>query len=133
MGMRTLLPSHRSARRLSRGSGIACALAVLPALLGAQEPPPANTGQPRALAGAAPHAYSLALEAGDYLEVRVEQLGIDVVLRLHDPSGRLLHEVDSPTGEWDAETLVAIVDVAGDFRLEVAAWMNELPARISSI
>jgi CHAT domain-containing protein/Tfp pilus assembly protein PilF len=43
------------------------------------------------------HRYRLDLAAGDYAHVLVEQLGADVTIAFHDPSGRPLIEIDTPT------------------------------------
>ncbi len=77
-------------------------------------------GPERPLAGGETHVYRLALRAGDYLELRVEQLGIDVVANLVDPGGEAL-EVDSPNGDRGPESILALIAVTGEHRLEVRA------------
>src|SRR5437870_3083520 len=52
----------------------------------------------RELAGGQAHSYQITLSAGQYLNVMVEQQGIDVVVALFGPDGKKLIEVDSPNG-----------------------------------
>src|SRR5947207_375600 len=52
----------------------------------------------RGLAGGEAHSYSVALTAGQYLHVVVEQKGIDVVVTLSGPDAQKIAEVDSPNG-----------------------------------
>ncbi len=75
----------------------------------------------RPLAGGEAHHYRLILTAGHYLELRVEQLGIDVVVTLTDPTGETLLEVDSPNGELGPEPVLTLIASTGEHRLEVRA------------
>ena len=52
---------------------------------------PLEAGEPvvRELAGAESHDYRLVLATGQYLSVEIEQTGIDIVVMLFDPSGKL--------------------------------------------
>ena len=94
--------------------------------LSAQETQPSEVrelkvGQPieRELAGGESHSYRVALTAGRYLHVVVEQKGVDVVVRLFGPDGKQITEVDSPNGTQGPELVSAIAEVSGEFRLEV--------------
>ena len=80
-----------------------------------------TTGQviERELKGDEAHSYSLALTAGQYLNVVVEQKGIDVVVTLFDSKNKKLAEVDSPNGTQGAEPLSMIIETTGNYRLEV--------------
>jgi len=75
----------------------------------------------RTIVGDAPDAYSIDLAEGEYLEVSVEQLGVDLALRLYAPDTGLLAEIDSPTGDWDSEVLARLVEASGTYRLELTA------------
>src|SRR5262249_53427429 len=59
-----------------------------------------EAGKPieRELKGGEAHTYEIALATGQYLDVVVEQKGIDVVVRVIAPDGKPLKEVDSPNG-----------------------------------
>src|SRR5690349_4109480 len=52
----------------------------------------------RELKGAEMHSYNIALKAGQYIHIVVEQRGIDVIVRLFTPEDKKLVEVDSPNG-----------------------------------
>ncbi len=80
-----------------------------------------TTGQviERELKGDEAHSYSLALTAGQYLNVVVEQKGVDVVVTLFDGNGKKVIEVDSPNGTQGAEPIALIIETAGNYRLEV--------------
>ncbi|MBI1762730.1 MAG: tetratricopeptide repeat protein [Acidobacteria bacterium] len=78
-------------------------------------------GEPveRELAGGQQHAYQITLSAGQYLNVVVEQRGIDVVVTLSGPDGKQLLEVDSPNGSQGTEPVLWVAEVGGTYRLEV--------------
>src|SRR5262245_4910999 len=86
-----------------------------------QEAIPLELGKPieRELAGGQSHAYQITLAAGQYLNVVVEQRGIDVVLRLLGPDGKQITEVDNETGNQGQETVTQVAEVPGNYRLEV--------------
>ncbi len=73
----------------------------------------------RELKGDEAHSYSLALQAGQFLNVVVEQKGVDVVVTLFDSGNKKLAEVDSPNGTQGAEPLSIIIETTGNYRLEV--------------
>jgi CHAT domain-containing protein/Tfp pilus assembly protein PilF len=73
----------------------------------------------RSLTGNGPHRFRFAAAADRFLHLDVEQRSVDVVVRLEDPAGRLLFEVDSPTGKKGAETVLAVTPGAGQYLLIV--------------
>jgi len=73
----------------------------------------------RELAGGQSHLYQITLAAGQYLNVVVDQRGVDVVVTLLGPDGKKLIEVDSPNGTQGPEPVSWIVETAGIYRLEV--------------
>jgi CHAT domain-containing protein len=81
-----------------------------------------------ALQPGASHRYRVALAAGQYLRVDVEQRGIDVILRVTAPEGAPLAEVDGPHGRQGAETLLLLPETGGDFGIEVASLDRQAPA-----
>ena len=85
------------------------------------EPRTLKVGDPieRELAGGQQHAYQITLSAGQYLNLVIEQRGIDVVVVLIGPDGKQLLEVDSPNGEQGPEPLAWIAESTGVYRLEV--------------
>lgn len=70
-------------------------------------------------AGEAVHGYALELAAGEALEIRIEQRGVDVVAEVRGPDGGLLAQVDSPFGRWWSEEAVAIAVRGGRHAVEV--------------
>jgi CHAT domain-containing protein/tetratricopeptide (TPR) repeat protein len=73
----------------------------------------------RELAGGQLHSYRLALTAGQFLRLVVDQRGIDVVVRLFGPDGKQILEVDSPNGARGPEPVLFVAEASGDYRLEV--------------
>jgi len=82
----------------------------------------------RELAGNAAHNYRLRVEAGQYLQLLVEQRGIDVVVSLFDADGKKLTEIDSPNGTQGPEPLAILVEQTGTYRLEVRSLEKDAPA-----
>lgn len=95
----------------------------------AEAPERLELGKPllRELAGGQTHAYPLTLAAGQYLNVIVDQRGIDVVVRLFAPDGKKLTEVDSPGGPVGPERLEHIASAAGEYRIEVLPLEKKAP------
>lgn len=81
------------------------------------------------LAGGSTHTYVFDLPAGQFVDVVVDQQGIDVVVELRAPDGRLLTRVDSPNGAEGPEPVPAVAEVAGKYRLEIAASAGQAPGR----
>ena len=94
-------------------------LAAVPAAAADRIVPPVD--QERSLGGGQVHAFEVALKAGDALFGRVEQRGIDVVLGVRDPEGRIVMEVDSPNGTHGPEPLAFVASRAGHHAVEVRA------------
>lgn len=67
------------------------------------------------------HSYDLALTAGQYAHVTVDQRGIDVTITMFGPDGAKLVEVDSPNYNHGPEPVSFVADTAGTYRLEVRA------------
>jgi CHAT domain-containing protein/Tfp pilus assembly protein PilF len=66
-------------------------------------------------------SYLVRLEAGEYVRITAEQLGVDLTLRLLAPGGELIAEVDtpSPSGTKGFERVSEVAAVSGDYRVEV--------------
>ena len=73
----------------------------------------------RELKGDESHSHSITLQAGQYVDIVVQQKGIDVVVALFDPAGTKIVEVDSPNGTNGPEPIYLIVKATGVFLLEV--------------
>ncbi|MBS1791413.1 MAG: CHAT domain-containing protein [Acidobacteria bacterium] len=82
----------------------------------------------RALAGGEIHSYELALVAGQFCQIVVDQRGIDVVVALFAPNGVKLVETDGTNGAFGPEQVVLVPENAGTYRLEVRSLEKNAPA-----
>lgn len=73
----------------------------------------------RDLAGGEMHAYKMDLEVKQFVQLIVEQKGIDVVVTLFDADGKKLVERNAANGTQGAERLSIITGTAGGYRVEV--------------
>ncbi|MEN3336130.1 MAG: hypothetical protein V7641_5495 [Blastocatellia bacterium] len=89
-----------------------------------------EVGKPleREMQGGESHLYEIALDAGQYLYVVVEQRGMDVAVQVIAPDGKPLMEVDSPNGAQGDEPVMLIAEAAGVYRLNVASLEKAVPA-----
>ena len=130
-------------RRLSRAGLLLGAVLLVPgpASSARQSPPAAQVeaqqleqGKPveRALGAKETHAYTIALEAGQFLDAAVNQRGVDVLVRVFAPAGKPLAEIDSPNGRQGDEPVVLEAKSAGTYRIEVSPLEqagNDQPGR----
>lgn len=65
------------------------------------------------------HSYLVTLKSHEYLNVVVEQKGIDLVVRLVASDGKILSEVDSPNENNGPEPVLFIPETSGKFHLEI--------------
>jgi CHAT domain-containing protein/tetratricopeptide (TPR) repeat protein len=79
------------------------------------------------LKGGETHAYQVALLAGQFLSLIVDQQGIDVAVTLFTPEGKKVTAVDSLNSEYGPEPLVAIAETSGVYGIIVAAGNKESP------
>jgi len=73
----------------------------------------------KTLSGGEFHTYEINLNMGQYIDLVVDQRGIDVVLILYDPTGKQILEVDSPNGTQGPEPVSIVAEASGAYRLEV--------------
>ncbi|MBX7218459.1 MAG: CHAT domain-containing protein [Blastocatellia bacterium] len=91
--------------------------------------PPINTkkllpGQkfgPQRIQGGEPHVFQIELAPGQYCEGVVVQDGVDLVVRVFQPDGHLLNEVDSPNSTEGPEPIGFIARMEGVHRIEIQA------------
>ena len=79
----------------------------------------------RKLGAGETHTYQVVLKAGDYIDILMEQRGIDVAAKMFGPAGGELREFDSPTGALGPEHARMIASVDGTYRLDVRALQPE--------
>jgi CHAT domain-containing protein/Tfp pilus assembly protein PilF len=87
---------------------------------GAQESVSLEPGKPveRELSGAQSHFYKITMTSGQYLRVVVSQRGIDALVALYTPDGKKIGEVDSWRLTEGSETISAIAEATGAYRIE---------------
>lgn len=74
------------------------------------------------------HQYELYFEPGESAEIIVRQKGVDVVVDLKSPTGKLLDSIDSPTGRTGDEVVEIIAQESGTHRLIVRPFDNKEPS-----
>ena len=62
------------------------------------------------LSGEQTHCYKITLTANEFLQMRVEQKGVDVVVKLFDANQKLLAQMDSPNRKYGFEILSWVAD-----------------------
>ncbi|NIM49537.1 MAG: serine hydrolase [Gemmatimonadales bacterium] len=84
-----------------------------------------NTAVEREMTREDVHTFQVNLESGQFMFATVEQRGIDVVVRVLDPEGKQLQEIDSPTGSQGFEFISLFPQTSGQYRLEVRPFDDE--------
>src|SRR5437867_5077435 len=108
-------------------AGLSCALIVTPTTRAASQPPEAAArlaiGTPidREISGRHPHIYELALNAGEYADLVVEQRGIDVAVNLGDSAGTLIAQFDAESRKQGREVVGVVAQSRSVFRVNVRA------------
>ena len=87
----------------------------------AQESVSLEPGKPveRELSGGQSHSYKVSMTAGQYLQVVVSQRGIDALVALFTHDGKKIRELDAERMTVEAETISAIAEATGAYRIEV--------------
>ena len=130
----TLLPKLKSvALAQDQVSGIDKLKFVAQENIAAQNPQEVTTlelGKPveRDLSGGQKHAYQITLAEGQYVSLIVEQRGIDVVVRLFSPDGKLITDCDSVDERRGREDPELVAEAAGNYKFEVVAKRKDAPA-----
>ena len=82
----------------------------------------------RELAGGQTHQYRVALSANQFLQVIVDQRGIDAVVAVFGPDGKKILEADSLLDKEGPEQFSIVAGEAGTYRIEVGSLDNKAPA-----
>src|ERR1044072_1124065 len=56
------------------------------------------------------HVYQLPLRSGQFVNILVEQRGLDVTVDLLDPNEKQINTQDSPNGRYGPESIVGIAE-----------------------
>jgi CHAT domain-containing protein/Tfp pilus assembly protein PilF len=81
----------------------------------------------RELAADASHSYQIALDAGQYANLVVDQRGVNVVVQLSGPDGEQIMEFDSESRPQGKESLSFVAEAAGSYRLIVRPKQKKVP------
>ena len=117
----------RETKRLVAGLLVACGLLLPPSFNGQQTREGNDNalllelGKPveREITDLQSHNYLVKLVVGQFLQLLVDQRGVDVVVAVFGPNGEKLMEVDSPNGTQGPEPVLLIATAAGHYRFEV--------------
>lgn len=99
-------------------------LTSVPPIVSAQaelEPGALQPGIPieRTLAKGQTHSFTVNMEQDQYLQLVVDQHGIDVVVRVFSPAGKSLGEFDTPNGNQGPENVSLVSITPGVYRIDV--------------
>jgi hypothetical protein len=99
-----------------------CASAQAQGPQGPQGPTPLQLSTPveKTLAPNETHEFTVTLQENAWIQLVVEQQGIDVVVRPFSPDGRSLGEFDSPNGADGPEHVSFVSAAAGNYRIAVS-------------
>jgi CHAT domain-containing protein/Tfp pilus assembly protein PilF len=91
--------------------------------------PVLELGKPmsRELSGGEVHSYQIVLTARQFLQVAVDQRGINLIITLYDPNGKRIAELDSWPGLYGTENASLISETAGNYRLEIHSKQKAAP------
>lgn len=105
------------------------ALFLLPFLLGlcphavtAQTATTLQTGVPveRSLTTGQVHEFIVNAQENSFVQLVVEQKGIDVVVKIASPDGKALGERDTPNGDQGSERVSFLASAAGKYRISIS-------------
>jgi len=70
------------------------------------------------------HTFTVDLEENTYVQLVVEQRGVDVIVKVSSPAGKSLGEFDSPNGNDGPENVSFVGVIAGGYRVTVQPLDN---------
>jgi len=65
------------------------------------------------------HEFTVTVEENTFVQLVVEQRGIDVVIKVTSPAGKVLGEYDTPNGDQGAENVSFLAGAAGTYRITI--------------
>jgi Bacterial pre-peptidase C-terminal domain len=72
----------------------------------------------RELSGRQSHFYKITITSGQYLKIAVIKRGVDALVTLFTPDGKKIGEIVSEQATEGSETISAIAEAAGAYRVE---------------
>jgi CHAT domain-containing protein/Flp pilus assembly protein TadD len=129
------MPSRSAPHPRVASSLLLAGLAALGLLLCAAKEPEPSVGPAltdgltleRDLQKGETHSYPVELQTGQFLRVVVQEIGVDVIVRLFDPKGIEITGTDGPVGGSSAEDLAAVAATSGLYRIDVQAENSQFP------
>jgi CHAT domain-containing protein/Tfp pilus assembly protein PilF len=76
-------------------------------------------------AGAAPHVYEFPAQAGEFLQVLIDQSSLMFDARLLAPDRSELAVVSNSDGDDEARSLLAIAGAAGTYRIQIGRFLSD--------
>src|SRR5262249_18540398 len=73
------------------------------------------------------HTYTLRLTQGESANFVVHQEGVDLVVELYAPNGKLIDSIDSPNGRTGDEPAEIIASESGAYRVTVRPYDSNEP------
>ena len=80
----------------------------------------------RTIATGQTHSYQITADENTYVQITVEQRGIDVVVRVYHPKGRKPSEYDSPNGSEGPENVSFVTAAKTPYNIEVTPLNREV-------
>ena len=93
----------------------------------------ANQTIERELAGGQSHTYRITLKSNEFLQIKAEQKGVDVVVRLFDSNQKQLVEVNSSDSELGFEELLFITEKEGEYEIQIGALKEKAATGIYTL
>jgi erythromycin esterase len=108
---------------------LSCTAAVSVLSAGGQDRRPLTQGVSfeEAIAAGEAKTYSVALRSGDTVLLLLRQVGVDLVIDVMDPSGRVIDSVDSPTGRTGDEVVEIQATAAGTYLFRIRPYDDKEP------
>ena len=103
-------------------------ICFLPAFGQTSKDLPTLSNVQRELKGGETHSFRIQLDAGQFLNARVEQEDIDLVTAVFGPDGKQLTESDSPNNRWGPEPILLVAPSSGEYRVDVRSPNSSAPA-----
>jgi hypothetical protein len=94
-------------------------LVVLCSAANAQTPLQAGSPLERELQPGQQHEFTVELQENNFIQLVVEQRGIDVIVKVSSPAGKSLGEFDTPNGAEGPEHVSFVAVAAGSYRVLV--------------
>ena len=66
------------------------------------------------------HTYRLIIAAQQYAQIFVDQKGVDLILTVESPDGKVYREIDNPNGFYGPEIVTIVAPVAGTYAVKIS-------------